>query len=153
MRTGGAQVPTLAADQKTTPVQELVPPRIVVKLERIRVQRTLTFAKNLDLSTPSNPESEVADAREAEAWFPAMTMQFRLDSPKDWDMINVEEARVLRALDQNGQPIPSMAQEAGATNPTPGAKANPFIPLVHMTSTGASVLIRTPLRRRRRTGS
>lgn len=142
-RTHGLQVPALAADQHTTPIQELVPPRIVVKLERIRVQRTLTFAKNLDVSTPSNPESELTDPREAEEWFPAMTMQFRLDSPKDWDMINVEEARVLRVLDQNGQPIPSMAQEAGAPSRTVGGKANPLIPLVHMTNTGASVLIRT----------
>lgn len=136
--TAGAEIKPTPKPQ-ATPAQAAAatPGPMVIQMDRVRVLRALTFDKELKTKP-------LIDPQDVEQWYPSMIMQFRLEPPRGWDLVSVDEAKVLQVLDQNNQPVPEMTTSPGSPNPlSPQAKMNPLSPVMLKTRTGAIVLIRT----------
>lgn len=138
---GGAALPIASnVPPVSTPKAGAQPPdvnvQIGVKLERIRVQRAKTFA-----TIKAEPDKELAD--DETLWSSELALQMRLTPARDWDVLEVTQAGIQQALDQNGQLIPSL-RTIGSLSPTsPAPELNPFEPAFRKAGNGAMVILHT----------
>ena len=139
---GGSAALAVAANVPPVSTPKLVaqPPdvnvQIGVKLERIRVQRAKTFA-----TIKNEPEKELID--DESLWSSEMALQMRLTPGREWDVLEVSEAGIQQALDQNGQPVPNL-RTIGSLSPTlPAPDLNPFEPAFKKSGNGAMVILHT----------
>jgi len=132
--------PTEVAERRPGPLppKAVVSPNLQIALERVRVNRAKTFIKPV----AGSPKMPLNDP-ETELWFPAMTLQFRLVPPRQWDIVSVEQASVTQAVDQNGQPLSKLTSTQTPTSARKGEFLATLAPLVDKSDSGDVVLLRT----------
>jgi len=132
--------PTEAAARRPAPnlPKPVISPNLQVALERVRVNRAESFIK----AGAASPKTPLNDP-ETELWFPAMTLQFRLIPPRQWDIVGVTQASVTQAVDQNGQELIKLTSTQSPTAARKGEFMATLAPLVDKSDGGAVVLLRT----------
>lgn len=127
-----AQPPAQAAASPTPSANVNI--QIGVKLERIRVQRSRVFTATAPEASPNEDPS---------AWANEMALQMRLTTAHEWDVIEVAEASIRQAIDQNGQSLTGMKPLAAPGQTPVAGNAAAFVPPFQITENGATMLVRT----------